>query len=90
MKQMPIEVYSETPNLAVVKLPGKQFPGLVIPGDALHVLWGSAESFLNMARRGSTEQAIGEAERLAETLGALLNQYARVLTEHQIELPFRR
>ena len=88
MKQTTVEVYSETPNLAVVRMPEKEFPGLLIPGESLHVFWGSAESIINMARHGDTNAVLGEAGRLAETLNALLHCYADALTNHQMKLPF--
>jgi hypothetical protein len=39
MTKMEIEVYSEATNQAVVQMPGRQFPGSVIQGDSLSILY---------------------------------------------------
>lgn len=38
MTKMELDVYSDSPNQAVVTAPGRRFPGLVIQGDSLAIL----------------------------------------------------
>jgi hypothetical protein len=88
MKRLEVDVLHEG-NAAIVKMPGSAAPGLVVPGDFLNVLWGSAESVLHMLERGTPKAASDEAGRLAETLRAVRNHYIRVLAENQTDPPFR-
>lgn len=87
MKRVEIDVLCEG-SAAVVKMPGAQVPGLVVPGDFLNVLWGSSESVLAMLGHGSTKEASDEAERLAETLRAVRGHYIRALANNQMTPPF--
>jgi hypothetical protein len=50
-KELLVEVFEEDVNFAVVKLPNRQFPGVLIQGDSLHNLLahviGVMENFEN-------------------------------------------
>ena len=88
MKQLLLDVFSETPNLAVVGRPGREDPAILIPGDDLHKLWGSAASILNFAQHGSQDSVLKEAEGLEEILRVLVGYYHRTLHDHQLKPPF--
>ena len=36
--KMEVECFSTTVNAVVVRTPGRQFPGVVIQGDSLHII----------------------------------------------------
>jgi hypothetical protein len=46
-----IEVFSEMSNYAIVRMPGRHFPGCVIQGDSLSVLLNNAEEVCSLAMR---------------------------------------
>ena len=83
MRKQELEVYSEASNAAVVRAPGRQYPGLVVQGDTLANLHGLASL---VAERCTG----GEATELKEMLDGLLRHYERVLGEYGLALPYQR
>ena len=55
MRIEPLEVYSRTTNSAIIKPPGRQFPGVVIQGDSLSILCGVAKNMAIKIRDGKTD-----------------------------------
>ncbi len=90
MEKLELEVYSRQSNSAVIKPPGRQFPGVVIQGDSLATLYGEALEVLRALRKSADEEAYYAALSLAETLEHHLTHYADVLQQHNIRLPFVR
>lgn len=91
MEVQPLEVYATDSNHAVVKLPGRHYPGSVIQGDSLHNLCGLAVGIARWFRdQGPTDdpEMPGDVEELASLLVGRLLHYQRVLQEHGIELPY--
>ena len=83
----PIEVLSEASNLAVVRMPGRKFPGVVIQGDSLSILVSAAEIIRANAPAG--DEVLREAaEELCRLLTGRLTHYEKVLRENGIELPY--
>jgi hypothetical protein len=79
MEKLELEVYSRQSNSAVIKPPGRQFPGVVIQGDSLSVLCSEALEVLRALHNSSDKDAYYAAVSLAETLGGHLNHYSEVL-----------
>ena len=86
MERVEVEVYSWASNHAIVRVPGRHFPGIVIQGDTLSTLVHDAEEIASGVRDGGSP--LDAAEALADRLSELLAHYARSLTEHGIRLPF--
>jgi hypothetical protein len=82
----PVEIYSDQTNAAVIRHPGRKFPGVLIQGDTLHTLCFSADEACRGFPRGS--DAFDELNDLRNALWGLLNHYKVVLGEHNIPLPF--
>jgi hypothetical protein len=80
-----VEVLSETSNYAIVRMPGRNFPGSVIQGDSLYILVG-------LARKIQTEAASSHNEELTDAAAELLEDrieyYETVLAAHNIDLPY--
>ena len=85
-----LEVYAADSNYAVVKLPNRQFPGVVIQGDSLRTLCGLAVSVAEQVRDRAPEddEFLGELQELVESLVGRLLHYQRVLANHGINLPY--
>jgi hypothetical protein len=81
-----VEIYSDRTNAAVMRHPGRRFPGVLVQGDTLYTLCVSADSACRAAGRGSP--AFGELNELRNALQALLAQYKTVLAEHDLPPPF--
>ena len=87
MRTEPVEFYSDATNAAVLRHPGRRFPGVLLQGDTLHALVQSLERVQREAGALS-EDAAGELEDVIERLQELLEHYKAVLAEHSIKLPF--
>ncbi|MFH1300662.1 MAG: VOC family protein [Planctomycetota bacterium] len=85
-----LEVFSEDSNYAVIKPPGRQYPGAVIQGDSLSILCHTAKQIAEAVRDGRTDQEdfVYNVEELLHSLVGRLHHYQSVLDEHGQELPF--
>ena len=86
----PLEVYSRDSNYAVIKPPGRNYPGAVIQGDSLAILARMANE---IARAVGEDRAMGEeflanVEELNNLLVDRALHYQGVLEAHGIELPY--
>jgi hypothetical protein len=81
-----VEILSDATNAAIMRHPGRRFPGLLVQGDTLNSLCRRADLMCQEIGRGSP--AYEEANDLRNTLQEYLNHYKAVLTEHGIALPF--
>jgi hypothetical protein len=79
MRTESIEIYSDQTNAAVMKHPGRTFPGVLVQGDNLYDLCWRAE----MACKGIGRGAPGfeEANELRNILWAYLSHYKTTLTD---------
>ena len=85
-----MELLSSQTNLAVVRLPGRRFPGTVVQGDSLSILVAHARAIHARASAGDDDELRDEAEDLLELLETRQRHYESVLAEHGIELPYTR
>jgi predicted RNase H-like HicB family nuclease len=83
MRTENVEIYSDQSNAAVLRHPGRKFPGVLIQGDTLNALCAQASEAL-----GAGPDAREELEGLRDALYSLLSHYKTVLSEHGIALPF--
>jgi hypothetical protein len=90
MERKELEVFSEQTNYAIVRMPGRNFPGCVIQGDSLSILLRDAERASVLASATGNSELIDEIESLRESLADRLQHYASVLTAHGMGLPFSR
>jgi hypothetical protein len=86
MRVEPVEILSDQTNAAVMRHPGRRFPGVLIQGDTLYSLCQQADRICREAGRASP--VYGEVNDLRNKLWALLNHYKSVLGDHEIKLPF--
>lgn len=90
MTRVQLELLSEAGNHAVVRMPGRQFPGSVIQGDSLFVLCDDARSLsLCLLQLGITdEETLSLAQGLQEQLLDRLIHYQQTLAAHNLALPY--
>ncbi|HKD35261.1 MAG TPA: hypothetical protein VKB78_00630 [Pirellulales bacterium] len=75
MKRLELEVLSDASNAAVVRMPGRHFPGVVVQGDTLSNIAANVKD--------SPEEALA-------VLHSLLAHYINVLDHEGLPLPFSR
>src|SRR5688500_3212432 len=68
---MELELFSNETNAAVVRLPGRRYPGVVIQGDSLRILCDHATEVSELLRAGD----IQEAQAVSAGLVELIQQY---------------
>lgn len=83
-----VEIYSDQSNAAVLRHPGRSFPGLLLQGDALHALCLRADDVCVQARGALPDDVCRELNRLRNQLQGYLSHYKQVLIEHGLPLPF--
>lgn len=89
MEVKPVEVYAEDSNYGVVRMPGRNYPGAVIQGDSLRILWGTAREVVEGVRSGrpDDEEFLGAVEELHNALLDRLLHYQEVLRREGLDLP---
>lgn len=88
METQPVEIYSESSNSAIVRVPGRKFPGSVIQGDSLVILCDLASSICKRARAVGDDELLAEAEELRAMLFDRLSDYEAVLAAHGLPVPY--
>lgn len=81
-----IEVYSDAVNSAVMRHPGRRFPGVLVQGDTLHSFATRVEEALAVIEPET--DAYYELLYVRDGLVRLRDHYKAVLNEHDIGLPF--
>jgi hypothetical protein len=82
------EILSHIPNSAIVQLPGRRFPGIVMQGDTLSNVFDSTRSLLAEFKRVQDEERYYETLMFAEQLQEQLLHYEETLQRHGIQLPY--
>jgi hypothetical protein len=88
MKRVEVELLTDGGNDAVVRMPGRRFPGVVVQGDSLSVLRGEVAEVVEACEGGDLDEARDSAGFLLANLDALLARYEAALGEHQIRRPY--
>jgi hypothetical protein len=86
MRVEPVEIFSDATNAAVMRHPGRGFPGFLLQGDTLYSLCLRADDVCTAIGRGAA--GYDEANELRNRLWSALNHYKSVLDEHKLPLPF--
>lgn len=84
------ELWSSEVNAAVVRVPGRQFPGVVIQGDSLSILLERATDVVERLPATGDEELRGAAGELAAKLAAYVEVYEAVLGARGVGLPYAR
>jgi hypothetical protein len=88
MERLEVELLTEGGNDAVVRLPGRRFPGIVVQGDSLSVLRADVAELVELCKAGALEESKEAAVLLLGDVDALLERYAEALRLHGMRPPF--
>ncbi|MFD3623119.1 DUF6959 family protein [Streptomyces sp. NPDC058698] len=88
MERVEAELFTDGGNDAVVRLPGRRFPGVLMQGDSLHILRSDLAEVVESCERGDLAEARDSAGLLLASLDALLTRYADALQAHEIPRPY--
>ncbi|MGY5060795.1 DUF6959 family protein [Streptomyces sp. 900105755] len=88
MERTEVELFTDSGNDTVVRMPGRRFPGVLVQGDSLHILRSDVAEVLEACERGDLDEARESAGLLLTSLDVLLAQYEAALVEHDIPRPY--
>ena len=85
---MELEVYSQSIDRGVVRMPSQSFPGLVLQGETLSSLLRLARSTYEKLPNTADTELIDTSRELMETIQKLVSHYEATLGKHNIHLPY--
>jgi hypothetical protein len=88
MRIEPVEIYSDETNAAVMRHPGRRFPGILVQGDTLWTLCSRADEACKNGRSVLDDETYQELNSLRNSLWGLLTHYKETLGAHDVHLPF--
>ena len=85
---MELEVYSQSIDRGVVRMPSQSFPGLVLQGETLASLLKLAKSTYEKVQNTTDTELIDTSRELMETIQKLVSHYETTLGRHKIPMPY--
>jgi signal transduction histidine kinase len=84
------ELLSLPVNFAVVQLPDRRYPGVVVQGDTLNRLVNQLADMSVLLTDGQTAALAEEIEDMRELLAEALAGYESVCAARAVDLPYRK
>jgi len=88
MTKIEVESFSAATNAAVIRLPGRQFPGIVMQGDSLKVLVDSVDDLQRLAVRLKIPELESAVTELGQILNGYKGLYEQALRQNNCPLPY--
>ncbi|MGM4917625.1 DUF6959 family protein [Tardiphaga sp. 813_E8_N1_3] len=81
------QLLSPQHNFAVVQLPQRQFPGVVIQGDTLNGLVGQLARMKSLLAAGDLQELASEIDDMSDLLASALTSYTLTCANNSIGTP---
>ncbi|MFG3167022.1 DUF6959 family protein [Streptomyces sp. NPDC048200] len=88
MERVEAELFADGGNNAVVRLPPRRFPGVLIQGDSLSIIRSEVAEVLEACDQGDLAGARETAGLLLADLDEVLARYTAALDAHQVPRPY--
>ncbi|WP_432171754.1 DUF6959 family protein [Streptomyces sp. 1222.5] len=88
MERIQAELFTEPGNNAVVRLPPRHSPGVLIQGDSLSIIRDDVAEIVEACAQGNVEDAHKAATILLANFDELLARYESALKAHDIKRPY--
>ena len=88
MERVEVELFTDGSNNAVIRMPGRQFPGVLIQGDSLASLRSDVGGIRDACLASDATEALEAVNFLLEDLDAILLRYTDALERHCLRKPF--
>jgi hypothetical protein len=85
---MELEVYSQSIDRGIVKMPSQSFPGLLLQGETLNTLLKLAQTAHEKSQTTNDTELIDTSRELMESIQKLVSHYEATLNKHNIPLPY--
>ena len=91
MKQkLEVEVFSKNINSPIIRFPGRRYPGVLIQGDSLRILFNLVVNIRDSIAHQDIEEANGSVRELQERLLEHLAIYEAALRVENLDLPYNK
>ena len=88
MEYIELEVYSQSINRGVIRMPSQNFPGLLLQGETLSTLLSLARSVHERSQTTTDKELIETSQQLRDDLQKLVSHFEATLAKHNIPLPY--
>jgi len=88
MEYMELEVYSQSIDRGIIRMPSQNFPGLLLQGETLATLLRLAKLAYEKSQNMTNTELIDTSRELMETIQKLVSHYESTLAKHNIPLPY--
>lgn len=88
MRKTEVEIYCDDTNRGIVRMPNRKFPGCVVQGDSLSVLYLAAKKIRGLAAKSDDAELRSESRKLFDCLDGMIRHYEVVLGEHGLPTPY--
>lgn len=88
MEYMELEVYSQSINRAIVKMPSQSFPGLLLQGETLASLLKLAKTVQEKSQNTNDTELMDTSRELVESIQKLVSHFESTLNRNNIPLPY--
>ena len=88
MEYMELEVYSQSIDRGVIRMPSQGFPGLLLQGETLSSLLRLAKSAYERSQNTDDTELIETSRELMDTIQKLVSHFESTLGRHNIPLPY--
>lgn len=83
-----MELFGPAGNNAVLRAPGRRFPGILVQGDSFNSLWHSVHQARTALRAGDLSTADDELSWVTHSLAEILSEYDRLLRSAGVRTPY--
>jgi uncharacterized protein DUF6959 len=88
MEYMELEVYSQSIDRGVVRMPSQSVPGIVLQGETLSSLLRLAKLTCEKLPDTTDTEVLNTSRELLESIQKLVSHYETTLGKHNIPLPY--
>ena len=88
MTEAVVDLLTDQGNNAVLQLPGRRYPGVLLQGDTLLALKQAADAALERARIHKDETLLDAVTEVTDGLNLALSQLIRTTTENGLDVPY--
>jgi hypothetical protein len=83
-----LKLLSPARNYAIVQLPGRNHPGVVVQGDTLNAMVKSLSSSMHLLQTGQLSELSDELDNMLSELQEALKNFEMVCGQQGLDLPY--
>jgi len=88
MSHPQVELVELAGNLALARVAGRSFPGLLVQGDSIKIVSDIVRDLSNAVSSLGSEEVQDTISELKETITFWVDEYERMMTAAQLPLPY--